>query len=446
MECLLEFFQSQEIGLALTHIVLGLPPIFVWVVLATGNGFGVGLNHFISEQPTHYARREDETVLTRYLRLFLSSPGIWTQGFLALYICLFWVMVLDVFPNPDQEITPALQSSWVTGTLMFSQIWVALRLCVNHEDETHTFLPCVFEFLRSAIAVYVGYQVFQLIGGFWVANDLAGAIMQTYSQALEWQLFGDMRWLASITIHTLMLAAGLILFYGLLRLILATRPIAAFYLQFLFLLFVAVYVVYVLIPGEYRFYFVSGAIGWMFLVFWFNKVILDRGLKFDGLKDKGGRDLYDVLADRSQASIIAGSEVPDTVGKLAPLTTLKKWKPHAFAAQGLAKGKKPKLVLVATTGGASRSAYWTALVLDRLAKSKQKGITQSVRVIAGASGGMVGASFLHHWPIRIPRISPAMSLSSWKIRPGIVRCGSTATPGCHGIRLPASFNNLSFPT
>ena len=54
-------------------------------------------------------------------------------------------------------------------------------------------------------------------------------------------------------------------------------------------------------------------------------------------------------------------------------------------------GGKPKLVLVAVSGGAARSAYWTATVLHRLER-EISGFGAKVRVISGASGGMLGAA------------------------------------------------------
>jgi len=52
---------------------------------------------------------------------------------------------------------------------------------------------------------------------------------------------------------------------------------------------------------------------------------------------------------------------------------------------------KPRLVIVATSGGGIRAAVWTAAVLDHLGDIP--GFSKHVRVISGASGGMVGASF-----------------------------------------------------
>ena len=53
---------------------------------------------------------------------------------------------------------------------------------------------------------------------------------------------------------------------------------------------------------------------------------------------------------------------------------------------------KPKLIVVATSGGALRAAYWTKFVLSQLA-SLIPDFRDHVRIVTGASGGMVGASY-----------------------------------------------------
>jgi hypothetical protein len=62
---------------------------------------------------------------------------------------------------------------------------------------------------------------------------------------------------------------------------------------------------------------------------------------------------------------------------------------------------RPRLAVVAVTGGANRSALWTTVVLDRLERALGGGrpgdgsrFPRHVRLVAGASGGMVGAA---HW-------------------------------------------------
>ncbi len=57
-----------------------------------------------------------------------------------------------------------------------------------------------------------------------------------------------------------------------------------------------------------------------------------------------------------------------------------------------AGSEKPKLAVISVSGGATRSAYWVATVLDRL-EAEIPGLSDHVRIISGASGGMVGTAF-----------------------------------------------------
>jgi hypothetical protein len=73
---------------------------------------------------------------------------------------------------------------------------------------------------------------------------------------------------------------------------------------------------------------------------------------------------------------------------------LENWKEQAKEAGQ----DKPKLVVVAVTGGANRSALWTTIVLTKLERELTN-FPRHVRVISGASGGMVGASY---WTATLP--------------------------------------------
>ncbi len=58
----------------------------------------------------------------------------------------------------------------------------------------------------------------------------------------------------------------------------------------------------------------------------------------------------------------------------------------------------PKVVLVAASGGAYRSSYWTGMVLDELTRrdvpgAALEGVVDAIRILTGASGGMVGSGY-----------------------------------------------------
>ncbi|MEM8697994.1 MAG: hypothetical protein AAGF44_02430, partial [Pseudomonadota bacterium] len=88
---------------------------------------------------------------------------------------------------------------------------------------------------------------------------------------------------------------------------------------------------------------------------------------------------------------------PDA-GKIDPRSALENWAALDRNKPENNNGQKPKLVLLATSGGAYRASFWTALVLDSLAsfdtpKGALNGFCQSIRLITGASGGMVGGAY-----------------------------------------------------
>lgn len=55
--------------------------------------------------------------------------------------------------------------------------------------------------------------------------------------------------------------------------------------------------------------------------------------------------------------------------------------------------KKPKLVIINTSGGGSRSAVWTFTVLQNCDLETKGKLGQNLQMITGASGGMVGAAY-----------------------------------------------------
>lgn len=62
--------------------------------------------------------------------------------------------------------------------------------------------------------------------------------------------------------------------------------------------------------------------------------------------------------------------------------------------------QKPKLVILTTSGGGSRSAYWTFSVLQECDKHLNKKLSKHLNMITGASGGMVGAAFYRELLLR----------------------------------------------
>lgn len=72
--------------------------------------------------------------------------------------------------------------------------------------------------------------------------------------------------------------------------------------------------------------------------------------------------------------------------RLSYFETLENWKANQIQ-------KKPKLILVNTSGGGLRSSLWTFSVLQYLDSISNNEIGNNIQMIAGASGGMVGAAY-----------------------------------------------------
>lgn len=62
--------------------------------------------------------------------------------------------------------------------------------------------------------------------------------------------------------------------------------------------------------------------------------------------------------------------------------------------------KKPKLIILNTSGGGSRSALWTFVVLNECDKILNNKLSNRLQLIAGASGGMVGAAYYRELILR----------------------------------------------
>lgn len=103
------------------------------------------------------------------------------------------------------------------------------------------------------------------------------------------------------------------------------------------------------------------------------------------------------LAKQQESGDESPTGTPAPVARpIDPGTSLNRWKERVTALPG--SSDKPDLVVVTTSGGAYRAAYWTAIVLDRLCQESRPdgalpGLADKIRLITGASGGMVTAAY-----------------------------------------------------
>lgn len=87
---------------------------------------------------------------------------------------------------------------------------------------------------------------------------------------------------------------------------------------------------------------------------------------------------------------------PDTIekDKENTLQILRTWR------KNFPKDQKPKMVLLATSGGGQRAALWTLKVLQEVHKATEGKFFKQTRLITGASGGIIGAAFFRELYLR----------------------------------------------
>jgi hypothetical protein len=142
---------------------------------------------------------------------------------------------------------------------------------------------------------------------------------------------------------------------------------------------------------------------WGLCAFWLRRYrLVGMGLLLLALFVSGvTRDV--APAGVSRVDLTCARPAPDRLGDLAALGA---WKARV--------GNRQPLVVVVASGGASRSALWTVDVLDALAR-RIPGFLGHVRIITGASGGMVGAA---HYVAAIDADRPVPPIDD--VRAGVV--------------------------
>lgn len=108
-----------------------------------------------------------------------------------------------------------------------------------------------------------------------------------------------------------------------------------------------------------------------------------------GLDYEGPKANYDTeyILSLNQNDSLVESDFRST------LTILDNWR-KKNQTEALLKGQKPKLVIINTSGGGSRSALWTFSSLTYADSVLGGGLLEKTAMISGSSGGMVGAAYL----------------------------------------------------
>lgn len=117
----------------------------------------------------------------------------------------------------------------------------------------------------------------------------------------------------------------------------------------------------------------------------FNYTNYAYGLNYD----PGQKDIYSI----EKIQEISSNEALLLDSKECYIETLNSWK--AYTTE-----EKPKLIIINTSGGGSRSALWTMIVMQNVDEHLEGKLARHTQLITGASGGMVGAAYFRELLLR----------------------------------------------
>ena len=295
-----------------------------------------------------------------FLQLFISGPTFLTQLTATFMIGSIWAyaVLLDLKP----ESTEHYKSITSHFKFLFSRVvpfsiipLTAAFISINER----TPLLDNYEILRAILGTLAGYV---LIAAFVVVSHLLTKVLKL--SMLQ----------ATLLISVVSLAV-LALFPKLL-------PVVA--IGWVLGCLILIYAMIILIPEYIR----PGVFIAILVYISFSNGIPFK-YYFDGIQKRGGTSYYDKKNIVDFEKSIESEVVPR--GLVDPVASLRNWKSRI-------QQEKPKLVILTTSGGAYRAAFWTGIILDQLReKSKPSGqlenLTDHIKLVTGASGGMVGAAY-----------------------------------------------------
>jgi hypothetical protein len=401
-------FDAPDFGFVIvTHIALFIPIFLIWFIYILDLGKNVGIKYFLADMPIHYNREYDEKTQTfepygKFTwRLVRDSPTLWTHFYLSIYICLTWLIATKL--NFTYEFylikggvisaSNPVVSGGIVVFLIISLGFFASDLYLSRYKTGRSARSAWWEFGRALLGTAIGGLLV------WVA--MVFNIVGRTAKFIKTSLPDIHRWEAEHFAQAFFVVVGIYLVIYFVLLVIITvlnklRPIAVPYLFFVFFVFMFLYSAFAALPDQYDLIATAFFVAYLALVWVIRLRIRRKHLRFEGVTtnmfvDRHNKpiDAY-ALSMEKRKLVEAEASIPNE-NLLEIDTVLNNWLLQAQKEQGT---KKPKMILMGTSGGAALAGYWTTLVGDALASSKMAGGFQALRMITGASGGMVGASYL----------------------------------------------------
>ncbi|THH38550.1 hypothetical protein E4Z66_02985 [Aliishimia ponticola] len=380
------------------------------------SGDSLGLSNVFRDVPGEHDALDVPTLL--------ASPTAWTSamimfaaGIIMTYPCFQWLAAQSRESHSHRSDRAQMLRLLIGGMIL---IYALLGFAWWRADQSTLTPP--LEYARAAIGAVFGAAAFA--AGFFLSQFYLDRLRHHLHHVLGWVAslggrmrtrarvqhksgaFGDSVVAASRASEAQLAQAEQSLrafFFALVfgaAMIIAVKLDAVVPAVPIFVLILCVYLFvqfYGALNAPLRVVLVIGLAGWFLAVHLFSQT---GGFKttFAGIAGAQGGDLYDapLPLDTETAKLGQCSNGGAAGGALSFETAMEAWLARSQVAQGR---EKPKLLIVATSGGAYRASYWTGLVLDQLIAEARTpgtlfaGLPDAVRFLTGASGGMVGAGY-----------------------------------------------------
>jgi hypothetical protein len=369
-------------------LIVVLPMLAIWGQLLSGYGLPLLFrdDETLFEKWTNCweEHRSVATCVGPYLISFINSPTFYTHGAATFFAGLFWLFAAIIEPRTDRYFME--RSFWQEAKyILIRTLPIAVINLLGAIYALHLYefsLPHNFNELSANVA---RSQLLRIIAGDIMAVPLIALFAESSRQIAK--TFKLQR--------RFVLYAMLFLFIVSLHFFPKLVPIVS-----IFKLAATIAGIYLLIN-----FFKTGERFWIFAALLLI-LIVGSAKKYKytlpGLTDEYNcpvilKEHLGALPEEPTGKRCGGKEQPigDAPSLLTPTAALDAFSARLPERYRSAAGRR--LVVLATSGGAYRATFWTALVLDRLREmsvaGKTPGLAQHIRLVTGASGGMVGGAY-----------------------------------------------------
>ena len=377
----------REVTIVLDHWIYALPLAVAVCAVGLGLGRGLGLPHIFRDdeqvfsparcwRPPSDAPPPPPSRLPRGLQLLLASPAFWSGfGFIAAF-GLFW---MAIHSGGNRYCRAADGSRVFCPTTMFTP---------EHAPHAGWWMVLALA-LAAVLLVWMAWAELSRPLADFTRRDGATVRAELYRTALGCLLGGLFAAFAAALGE--LAPAGRALwgmaapYLALLAFVLLRRSVLP--CLALFSLIMGLILIGTLYPESWQSWTEICVIAAVAII-----AVINRG--WGRYRLPGFEGLYDADPVNPQEK---ADEAPGTP-LIPPVAALDAWHAHRAATAPEDAPERPILVLLATSGGAYRAGFWTSLIMDHLvarsgAGGRWPGLAGDLRLITGASGGMVAGGY-----------------------------------------------------